>query len=175
MYPLQCKYQFSMVKAHKNWHPTISSHCQCQFLLLLPTKTTHIRTSLSAPSSLIYWPESFSILVIHCLTTHLYFSTQQRTIHSNKRKLTYLSPIGYLPMLTLYDAILEILPYKLPISRLPPVSSSLFLVTQTCNCNNQNVLFKRFKAFCINNILLDFQSNCAEWGYQKFGEIPQVP
>ncbi len=118
-------------KARKNWHPTISSHRQCQFLLLSPTKTTRIRTSLSAPSSLIYWPETFSILVIHWLTTHLYFSTQQRSIHSNKRKLTYLSSIGYLPMLMLYDAILEVLPYKLPISKLPPVLSSLLLCPLT--------------------------------------------
>ncbi len=34
-------------------------------------------------------------------------------------------------MLTLYDAILEVLRYKLPISNLPPVSSSLFLCPLT--------------------------------------------
>ncbi len=123
--------KLAVFKARKNWHPTISSHRQCQFPLLSPTKTTHIRTSLCGPSSLIYWSETFSILVIHWLTIHLYFSTQQWSIHSNKRKLTYLSPIGYLPMLMLYDAILEDLPYKLPISKLPPVSSSLFLCPLT--------------------------------------------
>ncbi len=113
--------KLAVFKARNNWHTTISSHRQCQFPLLSPTKTTRIRTSLSMPSSLICWPEIFSILVIHWLTTHIYFSTQQPSIHSNKRKLTYPSPIGYLPMLTLYDAILKDLPYKLPISKLQPI------------------------------------------------------
>ncbi len=40
--------KLAVFKARKNWHPIISSHRQCQFLLLLPTKTTHIWTSLFA-------------------------------------------------------------------------------------------------------------------------------
>ncbi len=114
-----------MFKVCTNYHPTISSP-PCQFFLLSSTKSTHIRTSHSVPFSLIYWPEMFSIFVIHWPTTHLCFSTHQRLIHSNKRKFTYPSPIGYLPMFTLIDAILEILLYKLRIYKSTPVSSSLF-------------------------------------------------
>ncbi len=60
----------------------------------------------------------------------------QRLIYSNKRKFKYLSPIGYLPIFTLIDAILEVLPYKLTISKFMPVSSSLFLCPLTHPLSN---------------------------------------
>ncbi len=104
--------KLAMFKACKNCHPTISSplcyHPLNQFM-----------SGLYSLSSL-HWPKTFSIFVIHWPTTHLYFSTHQWLIHSNKRKFTYLSPIGHLPMFTLNNAILEFLPYKLPISKFPP-------------------------------------------------------
>ncbi len=96
--------KLAVFKDRKNCHPKISSHSDLK-----------LSQSLS-----IDWP-----------TTHLCFSTNQRLIHSNKRKFTYLSPIGQLPMFTLNDAILEFLPYKLPISKFLPVLSSLFLCPLT--------------------------------------------
>ncbi len=131
--------KLAVFKAHKNLHLTISSHRQCQFPMLSPTKTTHIQISLSAPSSLIYWP--FSILVIHCPTTHLYFSTQQRSIHSNKRKLTYLSPIGYI---TYAQAVWHHLNYPSSSShQFRPICSCIctMLSSSVCVCRCLEVLF----------------------------------
>ncbi len=54
--------------------------------LLSSIKSIHVRTSQSAPSSLIYWPEMFSIIVIDWPTTYLCFLTHQQLIHTRRRE-----------------------------------------------------------------------------------------
>ncbi len=105
----------AVFKSFKNCHPTIISPlCYC------PPNQFNVQTSQFTPSSLIYWPETFSIFVIHWPTSYLCFSTQQWLIHMNKEKFMYLSPIGHVRMFTLNEAILEFLTYKLPISKFLP-------------------------------------------------------